>query len=260
MLKNFCFSSLVFALSLGTTSAIIAQESPGEIVIQDSLTDGKTAGTLVGGKLTEEGYVADSAQSADHILYQLPRTIRHGQITFEAKGVKPNPTNANHDPALLGMYDGTGITEPIAYFNDYKSNHFRFNVHVRSDKKLFKGVVNAAFPTENNLTSTKAVFPKDERDWSVEPDGRGNISFSDLGEWETFKLEWGPDQYRLSRDGQWVWKYTKKDGDPDYAPRDHRLWLGSAPNASDTKYTTGNPPFIFRNVEIRDLDPVPEPG
>jgi hypothetical protein len=256
-----CLAALLLMVPGGLASA---DDGPGQIVLQDPLTNGETVGTIVGGELTDRGYTASQPQSRDHILYRLPRTIRHGQITFEAHGVRPNPNNANHDPALLGMYDGTGIDEPIAYFNNFKQNHFRFNVHVRSDRNVFKSVITAAHPTPENLNAERAVFPgsgKDTRDWTVESNGP-QVEFAEEDRWERFRLEWGPLGYALYRDDERVWKRSIAPSDPAYAPRDHRLWLGSAPAASSTKYTTGSPPFTFRNLEVRDLDanPMPEPG
>ena len=55
--------------------------------------------------------------------------MKDGFISFQVKGVDFSHLEGEYNPAFIGIYDGRGITEPIQYFNDYKHNFFRWNMH-----------------------------------------------------------------------------------------------------------------------------------
>jgi len=220
-----------------------AASRPGAavVVVEDSLA-GKTAGQMVGGRFTAEGY--SPGRGAAHILYRLPSTVREGFAEFEVKGMH-SPKDVDVDNGFFAMYDGRGVDEPIGYFNAFKQNYFRWNVHYRTDKGAIKAVLSTAAPTPERASSDKAEFPEEKRDFSAEPTGEA-VVFDPL-RWYKVRVEWRERTFSVSLDGKVVWRVT---GPHDYAPKDHRAWLGSAPGKQPDKYLSAFDSVVYRNFRL----------
>lgn len=247
-----------------------------ETVIVDDPLQGSTVGIMLGGTLTPEGYKPGGGQTLSHILYGFMSTgdgtgvqpealgpgivsggapphapAPDGYVQFEVKGIDISALPADADQGFLGMYDGRGIPESCAYFDDFKNNYFRWNVHWRENRNAIKGVVSCADATQERLSSTRAVYT-DGRDWSAEPTGSG---FSwDKDRWYTFKVQWEGTGFKVFVDGAQKWSANAPSN--KYAPLRHRIWLGCAPGYSD-KYSSMMPDIIYRNftfVTMRDVD------
>jgi hypothetical protein len=161
--------------------------------------------------------------------------------------VDPLEPLGDADTGFIGMYDGRGINEPIKYINNFKYNYFRWNFHYRQDRSQFKSVVSCAAPTAERLNSSYAVFSGggDLRDWYSEPTGT-NYSF-DANNWYTVKIEWKNKNFKVTINGTTVWSVS--DGPYDYAPKDFKIWLGSAPGYDD-KYVNSVRNIIYRNFKV----------
>ncbi len=218
-----------------------APAASGTQVVVDDPLDGKTAGEQSGGRFTSEGYAP--GKGAGHILYKLPATVREGFAEFEFKGME-TAKGSDFDNGFFAMYDGRGHEEPIKYFNAFKQNYYRWNVHFRTDKGAMKSVISMAKPTPERLAATKAEFPEKGRDFSTEPTGE-KVEF-DPGRWYKLRVEWKDRTYSVTLDGKKVWSVT---GPYDYAPVDHRAWLGSAPG-KDSKYLSFFDNIVYRNFRL----------
>ncbi len=209
-------------------------------LIEDSL-QGRTKGEQVGGALGAEGY--RPGLGPNHILYELPQTVREGYVEFEVRGMDAAavPKNGNH--GFLGMYDGRGVTEPATYFKDLKSNFYRWNVHWRQNRGGMKCVVSCAAPTGQRRGAAVAQFGE-KRDWSHEPMGKP-VQW-DPAKWHRFRVEWKDKTFRVLVDGEEKWHAS---GPHDYAPVKHRIWLGSAP-AKDDKYPCLVKDIVYRNFKV----------
>lgn len=225
---------LVFALFSGN---VFSQ------VINDPL-QGSTVGTKYGGSFNSEGYQPGIGNN--HILYDInPNTIVNGYIEFEVKGFNPASLPVDEDHAFAILYDGRGISEPVAYFNDFKYNYFRWNFHWRQNKNAFKCVVTCAAPTTERINSTYAVYPGggDLRDWFSEPTGTG-ITWN-TSTWYKMKIEWNNKTFTASVNGTVVWTTS---GPYDYVPQDLRIWLGSGPDKYNADVNV-----TYRNFKLVDL-------
>ncbi|MBK8944244.1 MAG: T9SS type A sorting domain-containing protein [Ignavibacteriae bacterium] len=220
-------------------------------IFEDPLIGGTSHGTLVGGSFTSEGY--KPGKGTGHILYKLPYEVPNGYLEFQIKGFTAaaiEDPEGDADNGFFGMYDGRGITEPIMYFDDFKTNFFRWNFHYRQNKNAFKSVIQCSAPTPERLNATKAVFGYDSegliaKDWGEEPTGINYITNSTT--WYTVKAEWKNKKFTISINGTAVWSVT--DGIYDYVPKDHKIWLGSAPGVGD-KYTNSVPGLTYRNLKV----------
>ncbi len=239
----------VLRLSALLTGSVAVAEpfvaSPAEtVVIRDPLT-GQTKGELVGGKLTREGY--RPGRGANHILYRLPRTVREGYLQIEVYGMDAALVPDANDHGFLAMYDGRGVEEPAQYFRDLKSNYFRWNLHWRNRRiQGVKCVISCAAPTPERLAAKVAQYPDDlkARDWTAEPTGK--IVDWNPNRWHVLRLEWRNKTFRVVVDGVEVWQ---AQGPYDYAPVDHRVWIGCAPGVP-TKYQSVIEGIIYRNFEL----------
>jgi hypothetical protein len=224
---------------------IIAFSLFGEaIIINESLTDSSTSGTKFGGFWTPEGY--QPYGKTGHIYFQLPATVKNGYVEFEVKGMDHSKVATDGDHGFFCMYDGRGINEPAQYFNHYKNNFFRWNVHWRQNRAAMKSVVTTSAPNKP-LVSGMAVDAN--RDWSHEPTGSG-VSWNPSS-WHKIKVEWRNRVFTVYVDGAKKWGVS---GSPyDYAPVVHRAWLGSAPN-NGNKYACLVQDIIYRNFKLVDYD------
>lgn len=225
----------------------MAAGEPGVVIVNDTLR-GETAGEQVGGTLTAEGYRPGLGQN--HILYRLPHTVRDGYVEFEVKGMNAARIPVNADHAFMAMYDGRGVDEPAQYFRDLRENFFRWNVHWRQNRNALKCVISCATPGAERGRAMVAQYAKGKRDWSQEPTG-ATVNW-DPNKWYRFRVEWRNRVFRLLVDGEEKWRVN---GVHDYAPADHRVWLGSAP-ANRDKYRCHIPELIYRNFRLIQTAPV----
>ncbi len=223
----------------------------GQTKILDDPLNGKTSsGTLVGGSFSSEGY--KPGKGAGHILYKLPQQVPNGYLEFEMKGFTPSAiqdAEKDADNGFVGQYDGRGFSEPVKYFNDFKANFFRWNFHYRQNRGAFKAVIQCAAPTSSRLNASKAYFGFTStgliaKDWGEEPTGK-SFSFNSTS-WYKVKIQWKDKHFVITINGSVVWE---AHGPYDYAPKDHRIWLGSAPGVGD-KYTNSAPNTVFRNFKV----------
>lgn len=226
-----------------TAPAPIPNPGNGQYVISDSL-QGTTKGQIYGGNLGANGYRPGAG--TNHILYRLPRTVRAGYVEVEVRGMDPSRIGSGKDHGFLAMYDGRTIGEPISMFDDFKQNYYRWNVHWRQNSKAMKCVITCASPNRSRDGSTKPVFPPvsghdHKRDWSEEP--LGNHFNWNPSKWHTLKVEWRGGSFRAFVDGVLVWQAS---GPYDYAPVDHRIWLGSGPG----KYSSELSGITYRNFRV----------
>ena len=199
-----------------------------DFVIDDSLQGGTSQGTQIGGSFTNEGYRPQSG--FNHILYEVP-TVSEGYLEFQIKGMTNQSGKPEGDVGFCGIYDGRGHAEPIQYFDAFKQNFFRWNVHWRADKDAMKAVISAAAPTQERLNASFAQFPGPEledRDWTAEPLGQGQNW--NPNQWYTIKVEWKNKTFKVYIDGVQKWGAS---GPYDYAPVNQKIWIGSAPGYGD---------------------------
>lgn len=256
--QNLMKKSMRKLFTIFVTGFIFGNSFAQTLILEDPLTNQTTKGTIVNNMegsdthtFTSEGYMPNAGgHNMNHILYELPGSTpaKEGYLELEFKGMK-NPPNADADPAFIGMYDGRGITEPIVYFDDFKNNFYRWNVHFRGDNKVIKAVINCAAPTAERLNATKSVFPG-TRDWYSEPNGTSQIW--DSNKWYKLKVEWKNKNFKVFLDGKQVWGTA---GPYDYAPVIHRLWLGCAPGYA-WKYTASIEGLTFRNLKVYSYSPI----
>lgn len=234
-----------FALTLlGASVSLTASET---ILVDDPLHS-STLGDVVGGQLTENGYMP--GLGTGHLLYTLPPLGPAGFVEVEILGMDAQAVPPNADHGFLAMYDGRGVIEPAEYFRDLKQNYFRWNVHWRNSRKLgLKCVVACAAPTVERREAQIAQFPARHRDWFTEPTG-DEVAW-DPQTWHRLRVEWRPGQFRVLVDGVSVWQ---AEGPYDYTPVQHRLWLGSAP-AHQLKYPCLVAGMVYRNFKAGTLTP-----
>ncbi|MCB9207934.1 MAG: T9SS type A sorting domain-containing protein [Ignavibacteriales bacterium] len=213
-------------------------------VLSDPL-QGSTIGTQYGGSFTGEGYQPGIGNN--HIHYNIPTQIVNGYIEFEVKGFNPAAVPVDEDHAFAIIYDSRGITEPINYFTGFKFNYFRWNFHWRQNRSAFKGVINCAAPTSENINSPVGywtqVGDEDPRDWNSEPTGTG-ISWNQ-SIWYKIKIEWNNRQFTAYVDNEIVWSTS---GPYDYAPQQMGIWIGSGPYKYDADVNV-----TYRNFKLYNL-------
>jgi hypothetical protein len=246
----------VLALFLSLICAVACASTPpaaSRVVLADALT-GSTQGERFGGQLTSRGYMP--GKGSNHILYRLPQTVREGYLQIEVLGMDAALVTEPNDHGFLAMYDGRGVAEPAQYFRDLKSNYFRWNLHWRNRRiQGVKCVISCAAPTPNRLAAKIAQYPDDlkARDWTAEPTGK--IVDWNPTRWHVLRLEWRNKTFRVMVDGVEVWQ---AQGPYDYAPVDHRVWIGSAP-AIPTKYQSMIEGITYRNLELGAFAPSSTP-
>ncbi len=221
-------------------AAWIRRATDETVVIEDSL-QGTTHGRQVGGAIGPEGY--SPGLGPNHVLYELPRTVREGYVEFEVKGMDAAAVPKDGDHGFLGMYDGRGVAEPAAYFKDFKSNFYRWNVHWRQNRSALKAVISCAAPGAEREQAAHAQFGE-KRDWSHEPTGE-TVKW-DPAKWHRLRVEWRDKTFRVLVDGEEKWRAA---GPHDYAPVQHRIWLGSAP-AKEKKYPCLVKDIVYRNFKV----------
>lgn len=225
-------------------------------VINDPLTNGSTTGTQIGGSFTSEGYKPGTG--SNHILYTVPSQVVNGYVEFEMKGFTHSGIiGSSNDHAFLTMFDGRGIGNTPSW-NNYRDNYFRWNFHWRQNASVFKCVVNCAAPTTQRLNSNFAVFIEDmngdgvvnidDRDWYDEPSGQGFSWDGSKSTWYKVKVEWNNKSFKAYVNNTLVWE-NHKSAPYDYAPIDHKIWLGSGIG----KYDSDNPDVVYRNFKLVSL-------
>lgn len=251
---------LIFIISIYWIINLPAQT----LLIDDPLTDRKTLGQVVhvysddpAPVFTAEGWQPGaSTKNQNHILYDVPYFIKEGFIEFEIKGMQ-NPASADYDPGFCGLYDGRGIDEPILYFDDFKKNFYRWNVHFRGDKKILKCKIQMPHNTEERELRNKAVFNTDTNGsyaWDsqclTEPDGQSQ-SWSKTT-WYKIKVEWKSRKFTVIVNGTTKWSTSLSC---DYTPRDFKIWLGCAPgDPGNGKYKASIPDLTYRNFKLYTYD------
>lgn len=227
--------------------------APEQVIIHDPLR-GSTRGEQVGGRFNAEGYQPREKQG--HILYRLPVTVSEGYVEFEIKGMT-NAVPKDSDHGFFAMYDGRGIAEPVGYWDGYKENFFRWNAHWRQSRNAFKCVLQCAAPTPERLQAKRAVFPRENgatRDWREEPTGK---TFTwDPHRWHKIRIEWRGRNFSVRVDDQELWAVA--NAPHDYAPIEHRAWLGSVPGYPG-KYENELPEITYRNFRLVAWRTAPAP-
>jgi len=214
-------------------------------MIQDPLQGG-TIGQQAGGSFGTEGYMPGVGDG--HVFYKLPSTVRQGYAEFEVKGMTTAGMSKDKESkqGFFGMYDGRGIEEPAQYFRDFKSNFNRFAVAWNNQVEKFQCTVTTYNPSPERLDAARAV--DDKRDWSKEP--KMGVVAWDPNRWYQFRVEWKDKAFKLFVDGNLVWEVS---GPHDYAPADHRVWLGSVPG-HDVKYVNQVAGIAYRNFKLGASD------
>lgn len=232
-------SFLIIILTLYTIEFSNAQ------IINDPLQN-STIGTQSGGIFTSDGYQPGLGEN--HIYYNLPAKIINGYVEFEVKGFNPDALPVDEDHAFIVLYDKRGITEPLNYFTEFKFNFFRWNFHWRQNRAAFKGVMNCAAPTDENINSPIGYWIQegedDPRDWNSEPTGTG-ITWNQ-STWYKIKIEWNNRQFKAYVNNSEVWSTS---GPYDYAPEELGIWLGSGPYKYDADVSN----VTYRNFKLYDL-------
>lgn len=224
----------------GLMTAAVAAE---RLIIEDRLL-GQTVGERFGGRLTADGFAPVGPQ--DHLLYRIPAFFTRGYATFEMRGMMP-VTDGDH--AFFAIYDGRGIAEPARYFEDFRENFFRFNLHWRGSREAIKCVVNCAQPTEERRQAVRAVFPHEgARDWVAEPTGQP-VAWEPQN-WHLVRIDWSETVIAVSVDGRSVWRQELVY---PYRPVEPRIWLGCAPGHGP-KYTHQINGLRYRNFRLVSLD------
>ena len=237
---------LLFSVCLVLLNVVFNSHTTFAQIINDPL-QGSTTGTKVGGTFTSEGYMPGLGQN--HILYVVPSQVVNGYIEFEMKGFWPDDiVGENNDHGFIIMYDARGIGNTPTW-EEFRDNYFRWNFHWRQNASIFKCVVNCAAPTSIRLNSTYAVF-LDGRDWYDEPTGSGFTWDSNKTQWYTVKIEWNNKTFKVFVDGNLVW-VNHVPSPYDYAPIDHRIWLGSGVD----KYNSDVSDVVYRNFKLFSYAP-----
>ncbi len=239
---------------LGQNSASIVENVTERTIISDDLM-GSTDGIKVGGSFNSEGY--NPGIGNNHILYNVPSQIPNGYVEFEIKGFSHSSIPEDENHAFICLYDGRGINEPIGYYDDFKHNYFRWNVHWRQNQNAFKAVIAAADPTSARINSSLAVYEDQngdgldshDRDWYTEPNGSGQIW--DPNSWYTIKVQWKDKNFEIYVNDVKKWDVS---GPNDYNPVDFKIWLGSGPDKydSDMNVTYRNFHLVSFEDEISD--------
>ena len=241
--------SLVYAFTSGLALIAGSLLNADTVVIDDALT-GESQGRLVGGTLTESGYMP--GVGTGHLFYELEEPVHHGYVEFEVKGVDftafGNETESKQ--GFFAMYDGRGINEPADYFSHFKQNFNRFVVAWNNQAKKFQLTVVTTEQTEERRNAELAVFPGEHwnRDWTTEPK-MGTVEW-DAEKWYTFRIQWLDTTFSLSVDGETLWEVS---GPYPYTPVQHRIWLGSAPGYGD-KFVNSLPQATYRNFKLVAVD------
>ena len=248
---------LVIILFLFTLSInLIAEEGSKkqnkitETTIIDDPLDGSTSGQTVGGSFNSDGYRPGIGNN--HILYDVPIQIPNGYVEFEVKGFSHESVPADENHAFVILYDGRGISEPIGYYDDFKHNYFRWNVHWRQNRSVFKAVIACADPTPERINSNLAVYEdkngdgldSHDRDWYTEPNGSGQSW--NPNSWYTIKVQWNNKKFEVFVEGVKKWSVT---GPNDYNPVDFKIWLGSGPDKYDSDVNV-----TYRNFKLVSFD------
>lgn len=218
----------------GQNSATIVKNITEKTIISDDLI-GNTDGIQVGGSFNSEGYSPGIGNN--HILYNVPSQIPNGYVEFEIKGFSHSSIPEDENHAFICLYDGRGINEPIGYYDDFKHNYFRWNVHWRQNRNAFKAVIAAADPTSARINSSLAVYEdlngdgldSHDRDWYTEPNGSGQIWDPNI--WYTIKVQWKDKNFEIYVNDVKKWDVS---GPNDYNPVDFKIWLGSGPDKYDS--------------------------
>lgn len=190
--------------------------SGGTLLIQDSLTNGTSVGSVRGGEFTPNGWQINNLD--EYIRYEIPPTS-NGFLEWENLGLRR--TNAEADAYMLfAMWDPAS--------GEFRTNPFRVNMQ-KLDTNHNPPYMRLRFISDGDERNTGYDF----LDW--DPSRRYR-----------FRVEWGPgtnrNEARVFIDGVDVMQveYT-----PEYLPRTHFVELGV--NESRNESCIG---AIFSNVRI----------
>jgi len=267
-----------------SSDAPTRDKHPERIVLEDSL-QGTTKGDLRGGTLSPDGF--QPSVGLNYIAYTLPETVSNGSVQFEIRGMQGRPElTRHHEHGFFAMYDGRNIAEPIDR-TAFNSNFYRFQLLYREG---FMAQFQTAPQKEPYLSLDQPVFPR-ERAYraSLYENQRGENPQRmhwDKDRWYTIKVEWNQGEVTVFRDGQAVvdrhsniwWQGKNKAAQAlgldqadirtladagelandvwpmpwPYAPRVHRLWLGSSGPRAPSRV----PGVIYRNLRVVSYDDV----
>lgn len=102
--------------------------APSEpFAMSDSLREGGTTGTAVGGAFGPEGWTVTG--NADRIYWALPRLVE-GSVEFTVTGITVDNLPLN-DHEIFAMYDGGyAIEHPIGYDPEFRNNDFKSMIRI----------------------------------------------------------------------------------------------------------------------------------
>jgi len=229
------YTPIIFLAVLFGISNTIAQEK--YLMFWDDLLSKTKYGAKVGGNFTGNGYQPTGNQ---HILYELPFTLKEGEIEFEVSGFTAGAVTERS--AFLVMYDGTGVTEPAPYAYDFRNNYFRLNFEYLGTSQHLGTKLHV---DKRGLTEPLGFIPdnSDFPDPAWEFGGKaGNFSTT---YWDKFVIRWKDRKMTIWQNGQFAWGQDYSSPGIDYSPRIHRIWLGSGPG----KFSQEGSP-LFRNFKI----------
>lgn len=176
----------------------------GNIIISESLKDGKSVATIGGGNFTSEGVQLSGGEG--YVSYLIPMTSR-GYIEFKAKGFQYNELHggSEYKGVLLTMWD-----DRVGYSYDNASFIFELRKY---------GYIEG----RRDATDTLWFKIKSNGEWTENP--RTVLSWDPETTYK-FRIEWGNGETRVIRDGQTTatGKYRA-----EFAPSGHKIQIGANP-------------------------------
>ena len=176
--------------------------------IFDSLTDGKTVGSVVGGVQWLPGIGVKLLGQDSHIRYVLPTTLQEGTFSMMVTGV--DESNPGDKSKVMSMQEGGG---------DITSNDYRMTAELRGRSYITPGAVQARLIT-GDATNTGRIFDTT----------RLVVDFSD-SQWYLWRVTWRTGFFTLEvrRDGpngSVMYSQSRTTGSSPYRPTPHVIFIG----------------------------------
>lgn len=199
-------------------------DEPEPFDLNDSLR-GTTTGTMIGGQITSTGWRVMDRH--DRIYWAIP-PLREGAIEFTVTGMS-NGSGSNMalgDMEIFTMYDGGhGMTEPVAYFYNFRNNYYKVVVRVAGTTRPDSG------EQELIWVNCAGGDPGYNSEGCPCSNGYGASPQGGLATWdgtgERFRVEWNDTGSRLFRNGTMVVEHGW-DAERAYAPYDLHFSFGTA--------------------------------
>lgn len=212
--------------STTTTTDASSGSTGGEaFVMTDTLRDGGTMGTALGGSFSGDGWTVTG--NADRIYWHVPRLVT-GSVEFTLTNVTLADLPLN-DHEIFAMYEGGyGIEHPIGYDPEYRNNDFKAMIRIFGQaetpadrigkQKLLWGMCPAGPPgyLSGDCPCAGAVLD--------EPLG-GDPSWD--GSPQQIRIEWGDGVTRYLRNGVEAVAVDWSDATVTFGPEELYISLGT---------------------------------